>query len=77
MSNIIINCPNCNICIEIIQLNCKIFRCGIYKDTFTQIPPHLPKDECDRLYVKGLIYGCGKPFKIVDESNAPIKCDYI
>ena len=76
MSNLIITCPNCNICIEIIQLNCKIFRCGIYKDTFAQMPPHLPKYECYQLYIKGLIYGCGQPF-LIDESNTAIKCGYI
>ena len=76
MSNIIITCPNCNICIEIVQFNCRIFRCGIYKDTFTQIPPHLPKNECDELFQNGLIYGCGKPFKML-EDNTPAMCDYI
>ena len=73
----IINCPNCNICIEIIQLNCRIFRCGIYKNTFTQIPPHLPKVECDRLIDQDVIYGCGKPFRMLEDNTTPIKCDYI
>jgi hypothetical protein len=78
MSNIlIINCPNCNISIEIIQLNCKIFRCGIYKDSGIQIPPHLPKNECDLLIIENRIYGCGKPFKILDDNTTPIVCDYI
>ena len=76
MSTLIINCPNCNICIEIIQLNCRIFRCGIYKDTYIQIPPHLPKKECDLLIETDLIYGCGKPFKMLDD-NTPDTCDYI
>jgi hypothetical protein len=76
-SIIIITCPNCNISIEIIQLNCRIFRCGIYKDNFTQIPPHLPKTECDLLIENSLIYGCGKPFRILNENNTPVMCDYI
>ena len=46
--------PNCNIGIEIIEINCSIFRCGIYKNQFdpqygNQIDPHLPKDYCDQL----------------------------
>lgn len=83
---IFIKCPHCNTMIEVIELNCKIFRCGIYKNNFEQIDPHLNKEECDRLYNNGLIYGCSKPFmvivKINDEDNLKIEydsviCDYI
>ena len=66
-------CPYCKIGIEIIEVNCSIFRCGIYKDTFQQIPPHLPKKDCDEL--KDKIYGCGRPFKLVNGKLEP--CDYI
>ena len=66
-------CPYCKIGIEIVEVNCAIFRCGIYKDTFQQIPPHLPKKECDAIVDK--IYGCGRPFKLVDGKLVP--CDYI
>ena len=52
----IIQCPHCGIFIEIVELNCKIFRCGIYKDTYIQIPPHLPFLECVRLVQEDLIY---------------------
>lgn len=71
-----VNCPHCNILIEVLQLNCKIFRCGIYKNTFQQIDPHLPKKVCDELKSKDLIYGCGKPF-FVNENYESIVCDYI
>lgn len=60
----IIQCPHCNQTIEVIELNCCIFRCGIYKATFQQIDPHSPKEQCDSLVNNNLIYGCGKPFKI-------------
>jgi len=66
-------CPHCKIGIEVVEVNCAIFRCGIYKDSFQQIPPHLPKKDCDTLGDK--IYGCGKPFKLVDGKLEP--CEYI
>lgn len=72
---LIVQCPHCEMFIEVLELNCKIFRCGIYKDTYLQIPPHLPKEECDRLFCENLIYGCGRPFIITE--NIPKKCDYI
>ena len=72
MNNIILDkniyrfkCPHCHIDIEVLknQINCKIFRCGIFKNSCKQIPPHTKKLECDRLVKENLIYGCGKPFK--------------
>jgi DNA-directed RNA polymerase subunit RPC12/RpoP len=74
--NIYINCPYCNSLIEICQINCGIFRHGIYKDTFIQIPPHSLKEDIDKMN----IYGCGKPFKIIKDDNniyKAIECDYI
>lgn len=75
----IIKCPHCNQSCEILELNCRIFRCGIYKNNFQQIPPHLDKITCDLLVEKNEIYGCGKPFRIEIENNIykPIICDYI
>lgn len=72
---LIVQCPHCEMFIEVVELNCKIFRCGVYKETYIQIHPHLPKEECDSLVQSDMIYGCGRPFKIVD--NIPQKCDYI
>jgi hypothetical protein len=72
--------------IEVIELNCKIFRCGIYKDTFQQINPHMIKDDCDNLVKNNLIFGCSKPFMVIVEINEINKinteyntviCDYI
>ena len=50
-------CPWCNQSIWIEELRCGIFRCGILKDTFRQVDPHLPKPDCDRLFEEGKIYG--------------------
>lgn len=58
-----------------------MFRHGIYKNTYQQIPPHLLKIECDELLKNNKIYGCCTPFyfcknKIINESTINI-CDYI
>jgi len=78
MDNIII-CPHCNEYVEILELNCRIFRHGIIKSNNMQIPPHAPKQECDYLINNKLIYGCGQPFRIeiIDNIMMPFKCDYI
>ena len=88
--NINVICPHCNRWMQIEEINCAIFRHGQYKETGIQIPPHLDKKGCDDLIKKGLIYGCGKPFKVIPNPNyskfrtdeANVKwigeaCDYI
>lgn len=73
-------CPHCiaNIIIAKNEINCGIFRHGVYKIDNKQIDPHLSKQECDRLYNTNSIYGCGKPFKLVNNAQWTIeKCDYI
>lgn len=77
--SIIVECPNCNGWIEILQINCGIFRHGIFKDTLEQINPHADKEYCDNVISKDLIYGCGKPFKLLYKNSEykTIKCDYI
>jgi hypothetical protein len=72
-------CPHCEEPVLIHQLNCRIFRHGIIKETMRQMDPHTPKEECERLFSSGLIYGCGKPFKIeILEDKITVEiCDYI
>lgn len=76
---LLVTCPHCQITIEVIQLNCAIFRCGTFKTTGEQVPPHTPKSECDRLTEENRIWGCGKPFKVVStpEGHRAESCDYI
>jgi len=73
-------CPWCEmmISVDLQQINCRIFRCGIFKDSLKQINPHLPKADCDKLVQERKIYGCSKPFEYV-QTDPPkvIKCDYI
>ena len=80
MNNKFVKCPHCEILIEVLELNCKIFRCGIFKESLQQINPHLPKNECDLLIKDDLIYGCGKPFRVdINSEGEYISsiCDYI
>ena len=74
-----ITCPHCNQTIEVLQINCRIFRCGILKSNYTQINPHLSKVECDKLVNDDLIFGCGKPFELINEIGKwkPVPCEYI
>lgn len=79
---IYVSCPHCNNLILIYknEINCAIFRHGILKSNMQQIDPHLCKTECDRLAAEGLIIGCGKPFKLItntEEEYSAIQCDYI
>jgi hypothetical protein len=73
----IIECPHCQMCIQIYKkdINCKIFRHGVYKNNNKPIGPHASKSECENLIKENLIYGCGKPFKF-DGKKIEI-CDYI
>jgi hypothetical protein len=75
----IVICPHCQIPVEILEINCAIFRHAIYKDTFKQIDPHLSKERCNYLINNKLVYGCGKPFKLIKENETfkAIICDYI
>ncbi len=83
----ILPCPHCYEQIQIYRAehNCCIFRHGVYKQTHHQIPPHAPKEECDRLVSAGAIFGCGKPFRVVrifdsarDHMEIQLEiCDYI
>ena len=74
-----VKCPHCNNYVLIEQVNCAIFRHGIFKENMVQINQHLTKVECDKLINNNLIYGCGKPFKIEKINNIwiAIECDYI
>jgi hypothetical protein len=76
---LILICPHCNDLVVIEQINCAIFRHGILKKNGEQIDPHSPKDICDYYVNNNLIYGCGKPFKIITINNISKTeiCDYI
>jgi len=80
--HLVIPCPHCyeKMIIYVKELNCHIFRHGVLKKNKQQINPHLNKQVCDFLFLKKLIYGCGKPFRIVKTGETKYKsmiCGYI
>ena len=80
MVHFVVVCPHCYDGILIEQINCAIFRHGVIKATLTQISPHATKDVCCRLLENNLIFGCGKPFRVVKNNQneyIAIVCDYV
>jgi len=73
--SLIVKCPHCDDYVEIMQLNCAIFRHGVYKKNNQQMHPHSPKYICDDAIQNNLIYGCGKPFQIINE--VAVVCEYV
>jgi hypothetical protein len=72
-------CPHCKDYILIEKINCAIFRHGTLKTNGKQIDPHSPKELCEYYIKNDLIYGCGKPFRIID-NNGILEteiCEYI
>ena len=78
---VLVQCPHCTNYVQVYQkdFNCRIFRHGILKSNIEQINPHSSKKVCDELSEKNLIYGCGKPFELVNVAGTEIAkvCDYI
>lgn len=75
----IVSCPHCNSLVQIESINCGIFRHAVYKHTNAPIPPHMRKEECDRLFASGEVWGCAKPFRVTlqgGQLDVSI-CDYI
>ena len=69
------SCPYCQGGITIEQINCGIFRHGIYRSTGLQMNPHTPQQECERLVQQNVIWGCGRPFRFDGKTIQP--CDYL
>jgi rubredoxin len=63
-----LKCPMCQVYIDVAEVNCGIFRCGM---THGWINPHAPKEEIDRLKKDGKwLGGCGAPLKLNVETGA-------
>lgn len=80
MNNIFVTCPHCSDFILIEQINCAIFRHAILKSNGQQINPHETEENCNYLIKNDLIFGCGKPFRIITNDinmYIAIICDYI
>ena len=78
---IIVLCPNCEQSILILKkkIGCSIFRHGVYKKNNKPIDPHTKEEDCNKMINENLIYGCGKPFRLINDKNEykAIICDYI
>ena len=80
---LIFPCPHCSemVVVNVREVNCCIFRHAALKNSGKQIDPHTPKEECDRLVLEDLVYGCAKPFQLVRQSEPDTfivqVCDYI
>lgn len=78
-----LECPHCKGLIEIHEadINCSIFRHGVYIDSGTQMNPHASREECEGAFSKGKIIGCGKPFRFIKSTEFHKVyleiCDYI
>jgi hypothetical protein len=66
---IIITCPHCSDYIIIKKINCGIFRHGVLISNGKQIHPHANKEICDNYINKKKIYGCGKPYQVIEEEG--------
>ena len=80
MTPFYVDCPHCGFLVEILEVNCAIFRHGVYKSNGQQIPPHASRELCEDLIKRETIYGCGGPFQLVKDDKGeyhPKKCDYI
>lgn len=81
-NDLYVECPHCCCIVQVPkkELNCAIFRHGVMKSTLKPINPHASRKECEWLAKEGLIYGCGKPFKITTNNFNKFEahaCDYI
>ena len=78
--DIVVCCPHCLELVLIAELNCKIFRHGIIISNRQQMNPHETKEVCDYFVANNMIYGCGKPFCIInaeDGTFVAVICGYI
>lgn len=78
---LIFQCPNCGDFVLVFknELNCKIFRHAVHKDNGQNINPHTSENECKKLVENNLVFGCAKPFRIIQNgSEYKVQiCEYI
>ena len=79
---LIYECPNCELFIEtrMEDVCCGIFRHGVFKCNYQQIPPHADEQSIKHIKDNDQIYGCGLPYQITkdkDDIFQANKCGYI
>lgn len=70
-------CPHCDSWFEVLakEINCGIFRHGVYRHNGEPVPPHAPQSECEHWVATHAIWGCGKPVAFDGLTCRP--CDYV
>ena len=70
-------CPHCRVMCQVPrnEIRCTIFRHAVFKDGMKFVPPHAPKELCEKWLREKTVWGCAKPFKF--DGNRVEKCDYI
>jgi len=61
-----VTCPQCQglVIIEENEVNCAIFRHGVFRNSGQPIPPHSKLDQCQRWVENNEIWGCGAAFSL-------------
>jgi hypothetical protein len=78
-TDFVVTCPHCRDPILISEINCQIFRHGTLIESGQQMDPHSNLEVCTFLFENKKIYGCGKPFKLVQNEQkewTAIVCGY-
>lgn len=55
------------------QINCGVFRHGVYKQSGRPIGPHLSKEKCLELIRQNKVHGCAQPFRIRKVREVPLE----
>lgn len=82
-SSFVVKCPHCNEYIEILEINCAIFRHAAFKETGEQVGAHETREHLEEWEKEGRLVGCGKPFRLVRSSSEETgeytaeTCEYI
>ena len=77
-----LQCPHCHgwIVVSQAELNCRIFRHAVYAANMQPLNPHAPKHVCESLLASGVLLGCARPFRVVnnpDGTLSAVACEYI
>jgi len=78
--DLVVACPHCGSPVIVDELRCGIFRHGVFRDSGLQIDPHATRQQIDGWVERSMIYGCGRPFRVVSvEGRGMVAevCDYI
>ena len=77
-----IACPHCQGHIVVVEkdVKCGIFRHAVYRCSGEPVPPHAPKAVCEQLVADAKVFGCAKPFRLVQVGDGcwrAVKCAYV